>query len=132
MADRCLQNNASMIIGSKINKHNSVVIRCDISEGFPFTKINLEKSKEHVETIYDIDKGWNTYQDKPRVKLSVRYDLQLFLKRSNLTAYFEIQNVFNQQDVLHEWYIALGKNKGYIIKRLSTGIIPIGGLTIDF
>ncbi len=123
-----LRNNATIVLGSKFHKNHGVCIRADLSEGYPYTPIDMENSD--IETKYDVSDGWNSERRDFRAKLGLRYDLRLFLRKMNVTLYLEVKNLLNQSDVVFEHYDP--KDGGKIIQYEGMGILPIGGLTIDF
>jgi hypothetical protein len=131
--DNNIRNCANIILGSNLNKNNSILVRLDISEGYPYTPIDFKSSNATLKTAYSTSKGWNPERRETRVKLSLRYNFKLYFKRVNVTAYIEAQNLLNQRDVVQEWYARGAKfGQGYIDQYLSRGIFPVGGMTVDF
>ncbi len=132
-ADNTIRNCANIIAGSNVNKNHAILLRFDLTEGFPYTPVDLASSNASLRTIYRTDEGWNNKRRDVRAKLSIRYNLKLYFKKMNITAYVEAQNILNQRDVIYEWYSRGAKfGKGSIGQSLSRGIFPIGGMTIDF
>lgn len=131
--DNNLRNSANIILGSNFNKSNSILVRLDVTEGYPYTPIDYQSSNNTLQTTHSIDDGWNSRRRNTRIKLSLRYNLKLYYKKVNVTAYIEAQNILNQRDVVQEWYARGAKfGQGYIDQYLSRGIFPVGGLTIEF
>lgn len=130
--DNNLRNSANIILGSNFHKNHRVSLRFDISEGYPYTPINVMKSKQYKQTLYDISEGYNYERRDPRIKVSFRYDNTLFFRWGNITSYFEVQNIFNQKDIYHEFIFGEKFPEAKVKKIMSRGIFPIGGLTIDF
>ncbi len=132
-ADNNLRNSVKLILGSNFHKSHCAMFRFDLTEGYPYTKIDKEISNVQHVTLYDIRDGWNKSRRKLRTKLSFRYNLTFYRKWGNITSYVEIQNILNQKDVFYEYY-SLGEKypNGNIKKILSRGIFPVGGMTIDF
>jgi hypothetical protein len=130
--DHNIRNSATLVLGSNFHRSHGVSVRFDASEGYPYTPIDMEASRRSMRTVFDTRDGWNSRRRDPRFKLSLRYDATLYFKWGNITAYFEGQNLLNQRDVLAEWYRFGDTPPGEIVQFLSRGILPIGGLTIDF
>ncbi|MBD3419982.1 MAG: TonB-dependent receptor plug domain-containing protein [Chitinivibrionales bacterium] len=124
-----LRNSLSMIVGSNFHKSHSVTIRMDLTEGYPYLKVDKEASTARYRTLYDVSNGSLSERRDPRVKISLRYDWTSFFRWGNITSYFEVQNLFNQRDVAYEYY-EIGKKD--VTRIMSRGILPVGGFTLDF
>lgn len=127
-SDYNLRNNATIVLGSQFHKSHGICARFDLSEGYPYTPIDLEASD--FTTRYDVSNGWNSKRRDFRAKIGLRYDLTWYLKRMNITGYVEVKNILNQSDIIHESYNP--SNGGSISQVKGIGILPIAGLTIDF
>lgn len=130
--DQNIRNNLNLVVGSKINRHHQIALRLDLSEGYPYTPIDRAASEASMHTVYDVSDGWNSRRREARAKVGVRYDLTLFFKRTSLTLYAEVTNLLNQQDIVWEWYEYGDEPPGRIARYYSRGILPIGGLKIEF
>lgn len=127
-SDFNIRNNATVVLGSQLNRNHGICLRFDLSEGYPYTAIDLDASDFHEK--YDVANGWNSKRRDFRTKIGLRYDLTYYGKRSNITAYVEVKNILNQSDIIHETYNPL--NGGSVKQVKGIGILPIAGLTIDF
>jgi hypothetical protein len=132
-ADLNLHNAGTAIVGSALNKYHSISLRLDMSEGAPYTPVDVVASKQRYYTVYDVSKGWNAQRREPRVELGIRYDLSLYLKRCTVTAYVEVQNLLGRRYIISE-ELRQGRKygDGYIYQYKSRGIFPVGGLMVDF
>ncbi len=132
-ADHNYRNSAKLIIGSNFHRSHRVSLRLDVSEGNPYTSIDETASLNSFDTRHDITNGWNGERRDPRVRLSFRYDLTMYLRRASITTYVEVENILNQKDVIAEYY-SYGDvfPEGEIKKFIGRGIFPIGGITINF
>ena len=131
--DYNLRNSLNMIIGSNFHRSHRISVRMDLSEGFPYTKIDKTASDAYKRTLYAIGDGWNVKRRNIRIKLALRYDATFYLKWGNITCYLEVENILNQRDVFFEYY-SIGESfpEGEIVNHLSRGFIPMGGFTVDF
>ncbi|MGD9200287.1 MAG: TonB-dependent receptor [Chitinispirillia bacterium] len=125
--DYNLRNNATIVLGSQFHRFHGVCLRFDLSEGYPYTPIDMTNSG--IETKYIVTDGWNTKRRKFRAKIGFRYNLTWYLKRSNVTLYAEVKNILNQRDIVYSYY---DPSQSKIVYFNGMGILPVGGLTIDF
>jgi hypothetical protein len=131
--DHNFRNAAKMTVGSNLNKSHRLSGRLDITEGNPYTPIDVTASEAAYSARYDIADGWNAKRRDPRFKLSLRYDYTLYLRRMTLTSYVEVQNLLNQQDIVMQYYSLGGKfPEGEVTTMYGRGILPVGGMTITF
>jgi hypothetical protein len=132
-SDLDLRNAGIVLIGSNLNRYNSVSLSIDLAEGAPYTPIDAAKSSARFRTMYDLSKGWNGARRPPRCEIDIRYDLMLYMKRFNVTGYIEVQNILDRRDIISEEYRTGTKyNQGYIYQTKSRGIFPVVGVTVDF
>lgn len=131
--DHNFRNNAKLIIGSNFHRSHRASLRLDVSEGNPYTPIDKTASMNSYDTRYDVTNGWNSERRDPRINLSFRYDITMYLKRTSITSYVEVANILNRKDIIVEYY-SFGDvfPEGEIKKFLGRGIFPIGGMTINF
>ncbi|MBD3316139.1 MAG: hypothetical protein GF344_10150 [Chitinivibrionales bacterium] len=127
-----LRNTATMIVGSNFHKNHGVSVRCDLSEGRPYTPIDEEASADSFRTVYDLSVGPYKQRRDPRIKLSLRYNSTGYYRWGNITGYVEIQNLLNQKDVVNEYFSAGdGLSETNVVRYLSRGIFIVGGVTVD-
>jgi hypothetical protein len=128
-----LRNCATIILGSNFHKNHGISARCDLSEGRPYTPIDVAASREAHRTVYDLRGGWLEKRRDPRVKVSLRYSSTNYFPRANLTSYVEIRNLLNRRDVVQEYY-SHGDNlaDAGTVRYLSSKIFFVGGVTVDF
>jgi hypothetical protein len=131
--DQNFRNYGKLIIGSNFHRSHRISLRFDASEGNPYTPIDEAASMSAYDARYDIGRGWNSRRRDPRFKLSLRYDMTIYLKRASITSYVEVDNILNQKDVVMEYY-SLGDAfpQGEISTFRGRGILPVGGVTITF
>ncbi len=131
--DNDLRNSASVVLGSNISRNHRISARADISEGYPYTPLDMAASETLRTTVYDISEGWNEHRRPWHVKLNLRYDLTVYLRRTTVALYLEGYNLLNQRDVVYE-YMRFG-GKWPEMKRvqvLSRSILPGLGLYVTF
>ena len=131
--DYNFHNVLKLTAGSNFNKCHRLSGRLDLTEGAPYTPFDAALSNAAFQSLYDLSNGWNSKRRNTYVNLSIRYDYTAYFRKTTLKAYFEIENLLNEQTLLQESYdpgvkFPEGKEAQY----LSGGIMPIGGMTVTF
>jgi len=131
--DNCLHHSASLVLGSNFHRSHRISMRFDVSEGFPYTPLDMAASVDLAQTTYNIGDGWNGRRRAWRFKLNLRYDLTLYLRHANIVLYLEGYNLLNQRDIAYEYY-TFGERwpGGTRTEVLSRSILPGLGLYVTF
>jgi hypothetical protein len=78
--------------------------------------------------VVDPDLEWNTNRFPPYHRLDLRIDRRFFFNHWNLVTYFDIMNVYGQDNI---WDYSRN-DFGEVDKELQWQVFPVGGLVIEF
>ncbi len=131
--DYNLRNAATLVIGSQFHRSHRIACRMDFTEGMPYTPVDVAASTALWDTYYDISDGWNSKRRDFRFVLSLRYDLTLYFRRTAVSLYLEVENLFDNRDIVAD-YLSFGDKypEREVTNYKGRGILPQGGLTVTF
>jgi hypothetical protein len=100
--------------------------------GGPYTPIDLEASRQADYWILD-DAKFLQARYPPYNSVSVRVDKRFYFKKTSLTIFVDIWNVFDRKNVLYYWYnIWEDVIDSPIMPYNQMGILPILGIEFEF
>ena len=121
-------NQVTLIAGYQFNDGWLAGIKFKYSGGRPYTPINEQASKQVNRAVFATD-DFNSARYPYYMRVDVRVDKKFDFQKSNITAYLELQNVFDRQNIYAYYW-----NEDY--KELSTiyqwAFFPVGGISFQF
>ncbi|MDP2207563.1 MAG: TonB-dependent receptor [Bacteroidota bacterium] len=120
----------NLIAGIELGEGWQLGAKFQYSSGNPYTPVVGIAEKNG--TFYVVDGAYNSARLPDYHKLDVRVDKKFVFNAWTLTAYLDLWNVYNRENILDYSY-KVGSN-GIITEtpRLDFGILPIIGLTAQF
>ncbi len=120
----------NLIAGIELGEGWQLGAKFQYSSGNPYTPVVGIAEKNG--TFYVVDGAYNSARLPAYHKLDVRLDKKFVFNAWTLTAYLDLWNVYNRENILDYSY-KVGSN-GFITEtpRLDFGILPIIGLTAQF
>ena len=114
--------------GIKLKSLWGFSIRFKYAGSRPYTPFDIEKSEEKNMGIYDKTQFY-TGRLPEYVRLDVRIDKSLNIGYTNFTAYFEVQNLLNRDNIFqYRW----SESKNKPVPDLHFSILPVIGLSYQF
>ncbi|HMQ69652.1 MAG TPA: TonB-dependent receptor [Ignavibacteria bacterium] len=121
-------NEFTLIAGYQFNDGWLAGFKLKYAGGRPYTPINEQASKQVNRAVYATD-DFNSARYPYYLRVDVRVDKKFDFKKTNITAYLELQNVFDRQNIYSYYW-----NEDY--KELSTiyqwAFFPVGGISFQF
>ncbi len=114
--------------GYKPNKKWEFSLRWTYAGGIPYTPFDIEASESLGSGIFDLN-HINSERNPAYHSLNIRFDKRFYFKKTNLTVFFNIWNLYNRKNVAnHSW------NKIEQKPDLSHqwSFIPVAGFEFEF
>jgi hypothetical protein len=122
----------NMCCGYKPNRFWEFSAKWTLLGGGPYTPIDLEASRQADYWILD-DAKFLQARYPPYNSVSVRVDKRFYFKKTSLTIFVDIWNVFDRKNVLYYWYnIWEDVIDSPIMPYNQMGILPILGIEFEF
>ena len=120
----------NLLGGFELSKTWQIGFKFQYASGNPYTPVVGVASKSG--TFYAVDGEYNSARLPDYHKLDIRVDKKFIFENWTLTAYLDLWNVYNKENVLS--YSSKVDASGVITKtpRLDFGILPILGLSAQF
>ena len=118
----------TIIAGYQVADDWLIGLKLKYAGGKPYTPFDIEASKFAGHGVYDMNKfnGIN-YPDYSR--LDLRVDKKFIYRKSTITAYFELQNVYNRENIFGYFW---NKAKNEVGTIYQWAFMPVGGFNIEF
>lgn len=118
--------------GYKLNRYWEFSAKWTLLGGGPYTPVDLEASRQAENWITDdakfLQARYPTYNS-----VSVRVDKRFYFKKTSLTIFVDIWNLFDFKNVLYYWYnIWEDLGDPPIMTTYQMGILPIFGIEFEF
>jgi len=103
-------------------------IKFKYAGGRPYTPFDILASTSAGRGIWDMNKfNGERYPDYNR--LDLRVDKKFYFKKISITGYFELQNVYNRQNI-YGYFWNKAKNESGTIYHWA--FMPVGGFSMQF
>jgi len=99
-----------------------------LAGGIPYSPFDLDASKAARSGIYDSSRI-HSERLPPYHSLSIRSDRRFHFRRSNLTAYLSIWNLYNRKNAASYYWNEITNEPGYIYQ---FSILPVLGIEFEF
>ncbi|MCX6132315.1 MAG: TonB-dependent receptor [Ignavibacteriales bacterium] len=120
----------NLIAGLELGDNWQLGAKFQYASGNPFTPVVAVVQKNN--TYYAVDGGYNSARFPAYHKLDVRIDKKVVFGSWTLTAYLDLWNVYNRQNVLDYSYKVDARGIITETPRYDFGILPIVGLSVQF
>ncbi|MBI5403973.1 MAG: TonB-dependent receptor [Ignavibacteriae bacterium] len=118
----------TVIAGYQVADDWLIGIKFKYAGGRPYTPFDNAKSKSLGRGVYNMDKfNGERYIDYHR--LDLRVDKKFYFKAATLTAYMELQNVYNRENVFGYFW---NKDKNEVGTVYQWAFMPVGGFSLQF
>ncbi|MFQ6082803.1 MAG: TonB-dependent receptor domain-containing protein [Candidatus Aminicenantia bacterium] len=116
------------ILGYKPSSKWEFSLKWRYTGGRPYTPFDEELSKQAGEGRLDINQI-NAKRFPAYHRLDLRVDRRFHFNKWNLVIYFDIENVYNRDNV---YFYAWDKENSKIFPHYQWGFLPVGGFSIEF
>ncbi|MCX6164887.1 MAG: TonB-dependent receptor [Ignavibacteriae bacterium] len=121
-------NQFTIIAGYQVADDWLIGVKFKYAGGRPYTPFNVEKSKQLGRGVWEMDKfNGERYIDYHR--LDLRVDKKFYYKMATITAYLELQNVYNRENVFGYFW---NKAKNDVGTVYQWAFMPVGGFSLQF
>ncbi|MBI4429944.1 MAG: hypothetical protein HY562_12595, partial [Ignavibacteriales bacterium] len=120
----------NLIAGFELSEHWQLGVKFQYASGNPYTPVIGAAQKGGVYYVIDGEKNSARYPDYH--KLDIRLDRKFEFGSWTLTAYLDLWNVYNRQNVLAYSYKVDNIGAISTSTRLDFGVLPIIGLSAQF
>lgn len=123
------ENNVRATVGLSVgwnSRHHGISLRGSGSGGRPYSPITYNNKYD----FYEIDTTKAYYSEflDPIFSLNLRYSFKIYPRWGNITGYVEVWNLLNYTPTVERY---LYSGRGYVDYE-NQGIMPVGGVTVDF
>jgi len=122
------RHNLTIIAGYQITDDWLVGVKFRYTTGRPYTPFDIAASTYYGRGISDFD-DFNGARYKDYNRLDLRVDKKWNFKHLSIVTYFELQNVFNTQNVYNYFWNEYKNVRGTIYQ---WAFLPVGGFSIQF
>ena len=94
----------------------------------PYTPFDVERSLQLGRGVYDMN-NFNGARYPDYHRLDLRVDKKFYYKHATITGFFELQNVYNQQNIYGYFW---NKAKNEVGTIYHWAFMPVGGCSVQF
>lgn len=118
----------TIIAGYQVADDWLIGVKFKYAGGRPYTPFDIDKSKQLGRGVWDMNKfNDDKYIDYHR--LDVRVDKKFYYKKATLTAYLELQNLYNRENIYGYFWNKAKNDVGTIYQ---WAFMPVGGFNLQF
>jgi hypothetical protein len=118
----------TIIAGYQVADDWLIGIKFKYAGGRPYTPFDIEKSKQLGRGVWDMSR-FNDERYIDYHRLDVRVDKKFYYKKATITAYLELQNLYNRENVYGYFW---NKAKNEIGTVYQWAFMPVGGFSLQF
>lgn len=118
----------TVIAGYQVTDDWLIGLKFKYAGGRPYTPFDIEKSKQLGRGVWDMSRfNGERYIDYHR--LDLRIDKKFYYRKATITAYFELQNLYNRENVYGYFWNKAKNDKGTVYQ---WAFMPVGGFSLQF
>ena len=121
-------NQFVVILGYQAADDWLIGLKFKYAGGRPYTPFNIEKSRQLGRGVVDAD-SFNSARYPDYQRLDLRVDKKFYYKHTTITGFFELQNVYNQQNIYGYFW---NKAKNEVGTIYHWAFMPVGGCSVQF
>lgn len=118
----------TVIAGYQVTDDWLIGLKFKYAGGRPYTPFDMERSRQLGRGVWDMSRfNGERYIDYHR--LDLRVDKKFYYRKATITAYFELQNLYNRENVYGYFWNKAKNDKGTVYQ---WALMPIGGFSLQF
>jgi len=121
-------NQFTIIAGYQVADDWLIGLKFKYSGGRPYTPYDVQASTQAGRGIWDMNK-FNDARFPDYHRLDLRVDKKFYFKKASLTTYFELQNLYNRQNIYGYFWNEAKNQTGTIYQ---WAFMPVGGFNLEF
>ena len=118
----------TIIAGYQVADDWLIGLKFKYAGGRPYTPFDINASKNAGRGVWDMN-NFNGQRYPAYHRLDLRVDKKFYFKRASITGYFELQNVYNQQNIFGYFW---NKAKNEVGTIYHWAFMPVGGFSMQF
>lgn len=118
----------TVIAGYQVADDWLIGLKFKYAGGKPYTPYNVQQSTALGRGVWEMDK-FNSEKFPDYHRLDLRIDKKFYFRKSAITTYFELQNVYNRQNVSGYFWNKAKNEQGTIYQ---WAFMPVGGVSVQF
>lgn len=121
-------NQFTVILGYQVADDWLIGLKFKYAGGRPYTPFDLAASQNLGRGVYDMNK-FNSLRYSDYHRLDLRVDKKFYYKHTTITGFFELQNVYNQQNIFGYFWNKAENKVGTVY---HWAFMPVGGCSVQF
>jgi hypothetical protein len=118
----------TIILGYQVADDWLIGVKFKYAGGRPYTPFDTELSTQLGRGVWDMSR-FNEERYPAYSRIDLRVDKKFYFKKSGITAYFELQNAYNRQNVYGYFWNKAKNEQGTIYQ---WAFLPVGGINLEF
>ena len=121
-------NQFVVVLGYQVADDWLIGLKFKYAGGRPYTPFDVERSLQLGRGVYDMN-NFNGARYPDYHRLDLRVDKKFYYKHATITGFFELQNVYNQQNIYGYFW---NKAKNVVGTIYHWAFMPVGGCSVQF